>query len=167
VKSSSSSSWQTRLRTQLPRLGHRNWVVVTDAAYPLQTSPGIETLVATQPLTTVLGKVLQEIKRAPHIRPLVYTDAELEAVAEEHAPGVTKFRRNLAQTLAKASVRSLPHEEIIARLDAAGRSFQIMLIKTPELIPYTSVFLELDCGYWNAEAEKALRDTIARNGKKS
>jgi hypothetical protein len=27
-------------------------------------------------------------------------------------------------------------------------------------IPYTSVFFELDCGYWNAEAEVRLRQAM-------
>jgi hypothetical protein len=27
-------------------------------------------------------------------------------------------------------------------------------------IPYTSVFFELDCGYWNAEAEQRLRQAM-------
>ncbi|MFT6621310.1 MAG: hypothetical protein ACJASX_004228, partial [Limisphaerales bacterium] len=27
---------------------------------------------------------------------------------------------------------------------------------------YTSVFLELDCGYWSGEKEKRLRDAIAK-----
>jgi hypothetical protein len=30
------------------------------------------------------------------------------------------------------------------------------------LIPYTSVFFELDCGYWNAEAEERLREAIMK-----
>src|ERR1039458_10655620 len=30
----------------------------------------------------------------------------------------------------------------------------MLLIKTDMTIPYTSVFFELDCGYWNAEAEQ-------------
>jgi hypothetical protein len=27
-------------------------------------------------------------------------------------------------------------------------------------LPYTSVFLELDCGYWNAEKEQRLRSAL-------
>jgi hypothetical protein len=32
-------------------------------------------------------------------------------------------------------------------------------------LPYTSVFLELDCGYWSPEAEQRLRDAI-KEGRK-
>ena len=33
-------------------------------------------------------------------------------------------------------------------------------------IPYTSVFFELDCGYWNAGAEQRLREAIAASESK-
>jgi hypothetical protein len=35
-----------------------------------------------------------------------------------------------------------------------------LIIKTELTIPYTSVFFELECGYWNAEAEERLRAGI-------
>jgi hypothetical protein len=38
------AAWQTKLQQELPLLGHRNWIVVVDSAYPWQTSPGIETV---------------------------------------------------------------------------------------------------------------------------
>jgi len=37
--------WKRLLARQLPELGHRNLIGVVDAAYPLQTSAGIETIV--------------------------------------------------------------------------------------------------------------------------
>jgi hypothetical protein len=33
--------------------------------------------------------------------------------------------------------------------------------KDPETLPYTSVFIELDCGYWSSAAEDDLRRTIS------
>ena len=47
-KSSAPSEVSRLLATKLPALGHRNWVVVVDAAYPLQTSAGIETITVQQ-----------------------------------------------------------------------------------------------------------------------
>jgi hypothetical protein len=34
--------------------------------------------------------------------------------------------------------------------------------KTNLTLPYTSVFLQIDCGYWSADAERRLRDAMAR-----
>jgi hypothetical protein len=56
----------------------------------------------------------------------------------------------------------LPHEQIIAKLDESGKLFRILVLKSTLAIPYTSVFFELDCGYWSREAEERLRLSIAR-----
>ena len=45
------ADWKTFLKEELPLLGHRNWIVVTDMAYPLQTNPGIKTIFAAEPFT--------------------------------------------------------------------------------------------------------------------
>jgi hypothetical protein len=50
-----------------------------------------------------------------------------------------------------------PHEEIISSLDRAARMFSILIVKSTMTVPYTSVFIELGCGYWNADAEARLR----------
>ena len=54
----------------------------------------------------------------------------------------------------------LPHEGIIAKLDRAGELFRVLIVKTKMRISYTSVFFELDCGYWNVQAEKRLRSAM-------
>ena len=38
------SGWEQLLEERLPLFGHRNWIVVADAAYPAQCRPGIETI---------------------------------------------------------------------------------------------------------------------------
>jgi hypothetical protein len=63
----------------------------------------------------------------------------------------------MTQLLAGKNTRELTHEEIIARLDRAGKLFRILILKSTLAIPYSSVFLELDCGYWSEEAEERLR----------
>jgi hypothetical protein len=36
----------------------------------------------------------------------------------------------------------------------------VLLLKTDLTLPYTSVFIRLDCGYWSDEAEQQLRAAI-------
>jgi hypothetical protein len=159
--SSPRAGWRETLDERLPLLGHRNWIVVADSAYPWQASAGIETIDTGAGHMEVVRGVLEAIAGSRHVRPVVHLDAELAVVAEAHAPGITALREVLATTLAGLATVSLPHEEIIAKLDAAGRSFHVLLLKTTLALPYTSVFVELDCGYWSAEAEEALRNAIA------
>jgi L-fucose mutarotase/ribose pyranase (RbsD/FucU family) len=159
-KPSATPEWEFRLNALLPLYGHRNWVVIADAAYPAQSKPGIETIVADADQMDVVRHVLDAITASLQIRPNVYADKELGFVAEKDALGVTDYRQQLHAAFSSASITYLPHEQIIARLDKSAEVFRVLIIKTEMTIPYTSVFFELDCGYWNAEAEQRLRQAM-------
>jgi hypothetical protein len=106
------------------------------------------------------------LAKTKHVKPIIYTDAELKYVAEKNAPGISAYREALNKVLQSRPVQALPHEQIINRLDEAGKTFKVLLIKTPLALPYTSIFLQLDCGYWNANAEKELREAMKSAGGK-
>ena len=158
--------WKQRLGDLLPLLGHRNWIVVADAAYPAQSNPGIETIVSGDDQIQVVRHVQDAITSSSHVRANVYADMELAHVPESDAPGIEDYRRQLVEALRGARVAYIPHEQIIQKLDQSAQLFRILLIKTDMTIPYTSVFFELDCGYWNIEAEQRLRQALAAAGSK-
>lgn len=151
------SDWEHRLCELLPLFGHRNWIIVADSAYPAQARHGIETIVARNDQIGTVRAVINAIAGCKHIRASVYTDLEIGFVSENDAPGIAVYRRQLDELFEGSGRKQLPHDEIIAKLDRAAEMFRILIIKTDMIIPYTSVFFELDCGYWNAEAEKGLR----------
>ena len=124
-------NWQTKLKQALPLLGHRNWIVIADAAYPWQTAAGIETIATGGSQLEVTKQVLAALGKTTHVQPIIYTDAELEYVAETDAPGVTAYRKQLTKLLAKCDVQVLPHEEIIKKLDVAGQTFHVLLLNPP------------------------------------
>ena len=154
-----TGSWEERLGRLLPLLGHRNWIVVADSAYPAQSHQGIETISTGEDHLRLLGKVLDSIAAQNHLRANVYLDAELAHVPEEDAPGVSELRIELDRLLGPHA-HVLEHEQIIARLDESARLFKIVALKSTGVIPYTSVFLQLECGYWNEDAEKRLRNSL-------
>lgn len=156
-----TTTWQSRLHSALPEYGHRNWLVIADAAYPSQSAPGIETIATGMDQFEVLDVVLDAIDDAPHVQAIVMLDAELDSVAPEDAPGVIEYRARLKEYLKGRQIMVMPHEDIIGRLDEDSKMFNVLLLKTNLTIPYTSVFLQLDCGYWNAEKEKRLREAIS------
>ena len=156
-----ADDWKAKLHGELPLLGHRNWIVIADAAYPLQTAPGVETICADADQLAVTKEVLAQLARTKHVQPVIFTDAEMKFVAEKNAPGIGAYRDALSKVLADKPVQVLPHEEIIGKLDEAGKTFKVLIIKTPLTVPYTSVFVRLECGYWNAAAEKELREAMA------
>lgn len=153
-------TWTDTLAGYLPALGHRNWIVVADAAFPLQISPGIETIVTGEDHFAVLEKVLKAVDGAKHIRPKIWIDKELGYVTEDLAPGADEAKRRLDQALRGRGAAPVLHEDLIARLDRAGQAFKIVTVKTTLAVPYTSVFLELDCGYWPSENEAKMRDRM-------
>ena len=159
------SNWEIELHTVLPLYGHRNWIVVADSAYPAQSKPGIETIVSGAGQIEVARKVADAIAASKHVRANIYLDRELGFVPEKDSPGVTAYRKQLDQMFG-SSAKELPHEEIIAKLDQTALVFRVLLIKTEVTIPYTSIFFELDCGYWSADAEQRMRQAIAASGTK-
>lgn len=160
----SVSAWERRLAELLPLYGHRNWIVVADSAYPAHSRPGIETIYAGGDQVEAVTKVFNAITESTHLRANIYLDEELASVPEHAAAGVLDYRSQLERILGPG-VRRLPHEQIIARLDQAAQLVHILLVKTAMTIPYTTVFFELDCGYWSAENEQRLRNSM-KSGKR-
>lgn len=156
--------WERRLGDLLALFGRRNWIVVADAAYPAQADSGIETIVTGEDHAHVVRKVFDAITTCNHIRATVHADAEFAFVAEYDAPGIGEYRKELKNVLYGTVVEVLPHESIVARLEQAAHRYRILVIKTEMTIPYTSVFFELNCGYWNADAEGRLRLAMAGAG---
>jgi hypothetical protein len=157
--------WRDTFDSELPVLGHRNWIVIADSAYPDQTSPGVETIYTGGSQLDTLKAVLASLDQAKHVRPVIHMDAELEHVPESLAPGVGAYRAALKSLFQERNVVTLPHDQLISRLDEAGRTFHVLILKSDMTIPYTSVFLRLDCGYWGADAEKQLRAIMGQSGK--
>jgi D-ribose pyranose/furanose isomerase RbsD len=158
--------WQTKLAQILPLLGHRNWIMIVDSAYPLQSSAGVETLETNADQIEVIRKVLDAIDSSIQVRPIVYMDAELPFVTEKDAPGVTAYRERVKTILGGRTITSLPHEQIIAKVDEVGKIFHIVVLKTTMTIPYTSVFLQLYCKYWSDEAEAQMRKAMSASTAK-
>jgi hypothetical protein len=152
--------WKSALARRLPEFGHRNWIVIADSAYPAQTRNGIETIVTHEDQLTVLKTVLEQLGNAKHVRPILYLDQELKYVTNSDASGIDVYRNDLKKLLGHRKHSSLPHEQIITKLDKTGEQFKVLVLKTDLTLPYTSVFLELDCRYWSPEAESRLRDAM-------
>ena len=152
-----SMYWTQEFDRVLPLLGHRNWILVVDKAYPYQSAPGITYLDTKAPLPDVLERVVSDIASSTHIKPVFYTDQEMGFLSGELVPGVDAFRAEITKRLAGARTQTLPHESVFKKLDEASKLFHVVVLKTECTIPYSSVFIELDCDYWSGDKEKALR----------
>ena len=152
-----ASGWKAKVAENLPLLGHRNWILVVDSAYPLQSSPGVETIETNADQLEVVRYVLHAVNSSIHVRPLIYMDAELPFVPDEDAPGASAYRVEIANVLHGYPIEAMPHEKVLANIDETSKQFHVLVLKTKMTIPYTSVFIRLDCKYWGADAEKRMR----------
>jgi hypothetical protein len=153
--------WRDIVSQSLPLLGHRNWILIVDSAYPLQSAAGIQTIETGAGQLEVLHHVLTAIDGSIHVRPVISMDAELPFIPEQDAPGVSTYRTEVNDLLRDYTVDALPHDRVIANIEEASKHFNILVLKTNMTIPYTSVFIRLDCKYWSADAEQRLRAKMA------
>jgi hypothetical protein len=161
VPPSAPTPWKERVDQSMPLLGHRNWILIVDSAYPLQSSAGVETIETDTDQLEVVRYVLGSINHSIHVRPVITMDAELPFVRDDDAPGASTYRAEIGDLLHAYPIASLPHEKVISTIDEASRQFHVLVLKTRMTIPYTSVFIRLDCKYWSAEAETRLRSRMS------
>lgn len=155
------TGWQTVLQEKLPLLGHRNWIVITDMAYPLQTREGITTLYANEPYTKVLSTVKKMVDSSSHVYAHIYQDKELSFLEESLCPGINNLKTEMGNVLPSSEIISIRHDNLITHLDSISNLFEIVIIKTELTKPYTSTFFELDCKYWDSNKQTALNEKIA------
>lgn len=152
-----TNNWTEHLDRELPMLGHRNWIAVVDKAFPSQNAPGIEIINTNENLLPVLKQVLHKINLSTHVRPIVYRDQEFSFLAENQVAGLASFRNESQLILENQPTQTILHNAVFNKLDQASKLFKVIVFKTNEVIPYSSVFIELDCSYWDESKERELR----------
>ncbi len=159
---SNEKSWKEQLNTELPLLGHRNWILVVDKAFPAQTASGIKVINTGESLQDVLQYTLQKIDRSMHVRPNIFLDKELEFITPQMVPYIDSYKKQLQKNLKDLVPLTLVHDSVFVKIDKAAKLFQVVVLKTEETIPYSSVFIQLDCKYWGSENENALRELMKK-----
>lgn len=160
--SSIASDWKKEFKKEIPLLGHRNWIVIVDMAYPLQNKSGIKTIYTGESYMNVLSFVYTEIKQSPHIKPIIYQDQELSILSDLEVIGIENLKRKMSEIFGEKEINHLPHDELIARLDEVSQMFTVVILKTNLTLPYTSTFIELDCKYWDEEQQENLLNKIKK-----
>ena len=148
------------MREKLSLMGHRNWILVVDKAFPEQSSPGMTYLYVDQAMVPTLKEVLDLVAAGGHVSPVVYRDLELKYLSDKEVPGIETFREESNRLFAGQPIQTLLHEEVFSMLDESASLFTTLVIKTSCTLPYSSVFLQLDCAYWGPEEENALRERM-------
>lgn len=163
TNTSEAKSWKTTLSEELPLLGHRNWILVVDKAFPAQNAPGIHVVNTGEELLPVLQYTLDEINKSTHVKPIIYTDQELNFITPDMESGIEVYKKSLGEMLHGSDVQTILHDSVFEKIDEASKLFKVLVLKTEGTIAYSSVFLNLDCKYWTGEKENALRKAMKEN----
>jgi len=163
TKNQSGDKWETKLAKEIPFLGHRNWILVVDKACPEMNSSGILMIDTQEGLLPVLQQTLNQIQLTTHIKPILFTDVELNYITEKQVPEIEKYKTDLFKIIPKSQTKTLLHDSLFTYMSKTSELFKVIILKTDQLIPYSSVFINLDCKYWNKENERQLRDSIKKH----
>jgi L-fucose mutarotase/ribose pyranase (RbsD/FucU family) len=158
----SGSDWKGAVATQVNQLGYRNWIVFAEASFPAQSRPGVRLVNASVEIPEALDYVLKALEQTENVRPQVYVTREIRSVENDFAPGVDDYRKRLKTAMHGHETTELDQQSLLTLLEDANRSFDVLVIRTTSALPYSSVFLELQPGYWDVDSETRLRDKIAR-----
>ena len=159
---SDPNDWKGSVASQVSQLGYRNWIVIAEASFPAHNRPGFRQVTSNAEIPEVVDYVLNSIEQNQHVRPRVYLTRELRAVENDFAPGIDELRERVKGSLHNHDPTELDQQSLITLLETANQSFDILVIRTPTALPYSSVFMELQPGYWDAESEERLRQRISR-----
>lgn len=158
----SENAWRGAVDRQAAQLGYRNWIVIAEASFPAQSRPGVRQVTAPVEIPEALDYVLHALEQTEDVRPQVYVTRELRSVENDYAPGMDELRKRLRASLHGHETTELEQQSLLTLLEDVNRSFDVLVIRTQSALPYTSVFLELQPGYWDAASESRLRDKMAR-----
>lgn len=161
-ESKTQENWKQQFNETLPLLGHRNWILVVDKAFPQQNAAGMEYINSNEDLLPVLEYVLGQVNKSTHVKPIIYQDKELGFINDDQSNGVKQFAEASQKIFGSQQVQTMLHDSVFTKLDKESKLFKVLVIKTNEIIPYTSVFLQLDCAYWDGVKENQLRTKMQK-----
>ncbi len=156
------NDWKSSVDHQASQLGYRNWIVIAEASFPAHSRNGVSQVNADAEIPEVVDYVLNALEKTQHVKPNIYLTREMRAVENDVAPGIDEMRVQIKNSLHGHESTEIDQQSLLTLIESAQSNFNVLVIRTSTALPYTSVFLELQPGYWDAESEKQLRQKISR-----
>jgi len=149
--------WANAVDAEIKALGSYNWIIIADASFPALSTKGSHILVTPTNISGALDYTIQSIESLSHVRPRIYATRESLELSEANAPGIKSHTKAIQKAIAGRETINLSERTIKRLVLEAGKKYRILIIKTESTLPYSSIYLELESGYWDSEAETALR----------
>lgn len=145
---------------EIRALGNRNWIVIADESFPLHTRRGVRTLLVDKEIPEVLSGVIDVLESQQHVSPVFYRTRELGFVENDAAPGIDVYRKAIMESLRGYEIRDFQYRYLSVVLEDDSKIFAVLVIKTKTALPYSSIFIELDSGFWDQRSEQKLRSKM-------
>lgn len=156
------NNWKATLQQELPLLGDRNWILVVDKAFPALNARGIRVIYANENLLEVLRYTFNKIDSSSHVRPIIYVDKEMQYITPQIEQGIIAYKDSIKAIVNNQFLHPELHDSVFRNIQKISSLFKVLVIKTNETRAYSSVYLQLDCAYWNADKENQLRQTMSQ-----
>lgn len=152
--------WQVDVNRDLKTLGARNWIIIAEPSFPVFSGKGVKVVSTDESTPKLVAYVLNALEEHQQVQPRIYTSQELDLLSEDYAPGIGVMRKEITQIISGRNHSELQHATLMKLMQDAGQSYNVLIIKSNSSLPYSSVFMELDSGYWDSESETALRQRL-------
>lgn len=160
--SDQSPAWAKLVNSEIQKLGNFNWIIIADPAFSSLNRNGIITITVDASSYDVLKQVFSTLETNGHVEGKIYVSKESRFLRESETPGIKVFQLLRDHAINGRKVRALDHAALEILIMDAKKKYSVLVIKTNSLLPYSSVFLELESGYWDGESETALRKRMKR-----
>lgn len=158
VSTADNDAWKAQIQNEISAMGAQNWIIIAEPAYPAPSKSGVISLIVDRSTPEVTSAVLNAIESQGHVTPKIFVTRESSNLSESYAPGIKRYRNQLKTALGGRNSIELPNEALQLSVEDASNSFKTLVIKTQTALPYSSIYMELECGYWDGESETALRN---------
>lgn len=159
--------WGGMISREIDALGIQNWIIIAESSFPVVSRRGVRTVVVDAEIPELLDYVVNDLERSEKVTPSFNTARELPFVSNDRAPGIEQFRKDLKTALHGHEVRELEYRSLALLTHSESSKFAVLVLKSRTALPYSSVFIELDSGYWDRELEDELRGEIKEAEQKA
>ncbi len=154
------SPWKAAVHRHTSQLGFRNWIIIAEASFPALGRTGVMQVPANVEIPEALDYVLKDIDQSQHVKPSIFFTRESQVIDNDSAPGIDLLRQKVRQSIQEMATTTMEQDSLLTVLQDINRSFDVLIIRTNTTLPYSSIFIELQPGYWDAESEDKLRQRM-------
>ena len=149
--------WAETVEREVEALGIQNWIIVAESSFPVVSRIGVRTLLVDGKIPEIVDFIVNHLEKSETVTPSFNTARELAFISNEQAPGIHHLRKELKEALHGHRVRQMDNRSLTLLAHSDASKYAILVLKSKTTLPYSSVFIELDSGYWDRESEDRLR----------